>query len=259
MYHVGMPKRLLTLAAAIALLGASCSSPPATGYLPPPAEQPPLVAPAREQNLIVEERTASSSRFLVIRQKEPQVKLALIRPDENDPDILLSVPGTYTSPQDTIEGYVVLDGQIVQQKERQGWDGAIAFKDGGVDIRQTNRGRALTKEALADIAAQGASLIQVHLLVKDGTPQHFKEQPPTLRRALAVMKDGTPAVIESRDFFDLNAFAALLVELGARDAANLDMGSWSAGWYRGGDGRPVPIGYPHENAKRQTNWIVFGE
>lgn len=245
------------------MLGAGCSPPPATGYLPPPAALPP--APSLQEgesaarNLIVEERTASSSRFLVIRQKESNVRLALVRPDENDPAILLSVPGTYTSPKDTVEGYVVLDGQIVQQKERQGWDGAVIFSDGGIEIRQTDRGRALTKDALAAIAADGASLIQVHLLVKGGVAQHFKEQTPTLRRALAVMGDGTPAVIESRDFLDLNQFAALLAELGARDAANLDMGSWSAGWYRGSDGRPVPIGYPHENAKRQTNWITMTE
>lgn len=254
-----MRKYFFIFLAAAALAGAGCTAPPATGYLPPPVEQPAVVAPARELNLVVEERTASSSRFLVIRQKRPQVKLALVRPDEADADVLLSVPGTYTSPKDTVEGYVVLDGKIIQQQERQGWDGAVVFSNGRVDIRQTDRGRALTKDALAAIAADGASLIQVHLLVKGGVPQHFKEQTPTLRRALAVMGDGTPAVIESRDFLDLNQFAALLVELGARDAANLDMGSWSAGWYRGGDGRPVPIGYPHENAKRQTNWITMTE
>ncbi len=264
MYHVGMPKRLFLLAASIALLGASCSSPPATGYLPPPSALPPTPSSqegeaAATRNLTVEERTASSTRFLVIRQKEPHVKLTLVRPDEKDAAVLLSVPGTYTSPTDTVEGYVVLDGKIVQQKERQGWDGAVVFKNDGIDIRQTNGGRTLTKDALAAFVAEGASLIQVHLLVKGGLPQHFKEQPPTLRRALAVMKDGAPAVIESRDFLDLNIFAGLLVELGARDAVNLDMGSWSAGWYRSSDGRPVPIGYPHENAKRQTNWIVMTE
>lgn len=264
MYHVRMVKRVFFFAAAIALLGASCSPPPATGYLPPPSGLPPTPSSqegesAATRNLIIEERTASSTRFLVIRQKESHVKLALVRPDENDPTVLLSVPGTYTSPTDTVEGYVVLDGKIVQQKERQGWDGAVIFKSGGIEIRQTNGGRTLTKDALATLAAEGASLIQVHLLVKDGVSQHFKEQTPTLRRALAVMKDGGPAVIESRDFLDLNAFAALLMELGARDAVNLDMGSWSAGWYRGTDGRSVPIGYPHENAKRQTNWIVMTE
>ncbi len=265
MYHVRMPKRLLTLAAAVALLGAGCVS---VSTSPSPSSQEgdtrvplPLVKrePEGVSNLLVEERTASSSRFLVIQQKKSKARLALVRPDESDTSVLLSVPGTYTSPTDTVEGYVVLDGKIVQQKDRQGWDGAVLFKDGGIEIRQTNGGRTLTKDVLAEVAADGASLIQVHLLVKDGLPQHFKEQTPTLRRALAVMKDGAPAVIESRDFLDLNAFAALLVELGARDAVNLDMGSWSAGWYRGADGSPVPIGYPHENAKRQTNWVTMTE
>lgn len=262
-YDVGMPKRLFLFLTAVVLFGAGCVWIDAS---PSPSSQEgdtrvplPLVKrePEGVPNLIVEERTASSTRFLVIRQKKSNVRLALVRPDDNDPAVLLSVPGTYTSPKDTVEGYVVLDGQIVQQKERQGWDGAVVFKNGGIEIRQTNGGHTLTKDVLAEVAADGASLIQVHLLVKNGVPQHFKEQSPTLRRALAVMADGAPAVIESRDFLDLNAFAALLGELDARDAVNLDMGSWSAGWYRGADGSPVPIGYPHENAKRQTNWVVF--
>ncbi len=245
-------------AAVVVLVGGGCVSivPADQGAI---NRAPAPSAASTANNLIVEERTASSTRFLVIRQKTPHVRLALTRPDENDAAVLLSVPGTYTSPQNTVEGYVVLDGRIVQQKERQGWDGAVVFDGGGVEIRPTDRGRSLTKDALAEVAANGASLIQVHLLLKDGLPQHFKEQTPTLRRALAVMADGEPAVIESRDFLDLNAFAALLAELGARDATNLDMGSWSAGWYRGADGRPIPVGYPHENAARQTNWVVFLE
>lgn len=243
-------QRLLPLAAVI-LLGAGCVS---VERLPEAAA--PTDAAVASADLLVEDRIVSGTRVRILRPERPNVRLTLTRPDAADRAVLLAVPGTYTSPQDTVEGYVVLDGQIVRAKERQGWDGAVLFKDGGIAILQTDRGRTLTRAFLAQVAADGASLVQVHLLVKDAVAQPFKEQPATFRRALAVI-DGGPAVVETLDPIDLDGFAALLVTLGARDAANLDMGTWSEGWYRAADGSRRILGIPHENAARQSNWVVF--
>ncbi len=253
-----MKKRLFLILALVALLGAGCVS-IETSPTPSSREGGAKKGTESLRNLTVEERTASSTRFLVFTQAHPDMRFTLTRPDADDARILLAVPGTYTSPADTPEGFVVLDGKIIQEKERQGWDGAALFADGRVDILQTNGGKKLTRAYLADVAANGASLLQAHLLVKDGAPQHFKDQPETFRRALAVTADGAPAIVESGAMLDLNAFAVLLAALGARDAVNLDMGTWSEGWYRGADGRRVTLGFPNQNTARQSNWIIFHE
>ncbi len=215
-------------------------------------------APVHANGQRWEERTASSSAYTVYWADDAAVALTLTRPNPSDESVLLSVPGTYTSPQDRVEGYVVLDGEIIQQKERQGWNGAAIFDDGEVRIIATNRGQLLTKAFVAEVAAADQSLIQGHLLVAGGVAEHFKEQPLFIRRALVVFADGRAAVVESQSALDLNDFSLDLVELGVADALNLDMGSWSAGWYRDArTGLRQDIGILTDSTRRQSNWIIF--
>lgn len=235
------------------LVGAGCSS--AVGA---PSQSAEADVQNNQTQSWLEKRMASSSEYVVYSATGNDVIWTLTRPSKEDDAIWLAVPATYTSPTDAVEGYVVLDGQVVQDKERQGWNGAVLFSDGGVEIVETHNGRALTKTLLGDVAKRGASLMQAHLLVIAGRAEHFKEQPLFRRRALALFEDGAIAVIESQEPLDLNNFADDLVLLGVRSAVNLDMGSWSEGWYRDvKSGRAVTIGFPTDSTKRQSNWIVF--
>ena len=224
----------------------------------PTAEPVPAFVRQPSKGLAINRRTTSGRAYTVF--VGPHVRLALTRPSREDPRVLLAVAGTYTSPRDTVEGYVVHDGRIVQASERQGWDGAVIFRPARVEILQTNNGRLLTRGLLTDLAAHDASLIQTHLLVYGWAPVRFKPQPALPRRALAIFTNNVPAIIESADAIDLTTFAADLAALGVRDAANLDMGAWSEGWYRDPTtGTIVTLGIPNPATARQTNWIVLEE
>lgn len=210
-------------------------------------------------DLIIESKQVGPHAYTVFHQKNPHIRFTLTRPSIAESKIVLAVAGTYTSPQNTVEGFVVLDGKIIQSRERQGWDAAAIFKNGTVEIIQTNNGRDLTKNKLQEIAEQGASLIQGHLLVMDSLAQSFKIQPLHRRRALAI-RENSPVIIESNGILDLNEFANDLVQLGVKRAMNLDMGAWSEGWYR--DPRTakiITIGLQNYATDRQSNWIIFSQ
>ena len=218
-------------------------------------------SPVREEQaagLRVERRAVGDRSYTIFSEQHSRIRLTLTRPSREDARILLAVPGTYTSPHDSVEGMVVLNGRIVQARERQGWDGAVIFDRGRVEMIATENGRSLTYAFLKETASHGRSLIQVHLLVHGGVAQSFKPQPLLPRRALAVFTDGVSAVIEGGNVTDLTTFATDLVHLGVRDAVNLDMGSWSEGWYRNPTtGATVTIGIPNPATARQTNWVVL--
>ncbi len=217
-------------------------------------------SPARYPDFSVETKTAPASSYKIFHQKNPHIKFTLTRPLQENENTLLAVAGTYTSVENTVLGFVVLDGSIIQSKEREAWDGAAIFQNGSVEIIQTNNGALLAKEKLQEIAAQGSSLIQGHLLVSNGVAQHFKPQLLYRRRALAVMSDGASAIIESETELDLNVFVADLVSLGAQSALNLDMGGFSEGWYRDPQtGVPIIIGEPSDSTSRQSNWIILND
>lgn len=209
-------------------------------------------------DFVIEAKIANNNPYTVFYQKTPNIKLTLTRSSKDDPNILLAVPGTYTSPQNKAEGFVIFNGKIIQDKERQGWDGAAVFKDGRVDILQTDKGKTLTRETMKSYAGQGLSLIQAHLLVMNGAAQSFKDQPLYQRRALAIFATGEQVIVESTLALELNQFAEDLVSLGVNKAVNLDMGAWSEGFYRDpSDQHIVSIGYSKSATDRQSNWIIF--
>lgn len=202
---------------------------------------------------------ASNHEYLLLSLLKGSVRLRLDRPALTDANVMLSVPGTYTSPAGKPEGYVVLNGTIVQSRERQGWNGAAFFRtDGTLSIFETNNGKVLTKDYLKTVERDGGSLVQGHLLVHDGISQKLLPQTPYQRRALVVFREGRVAIIESVDLLDLSSFAEDLIELGAVDAMNLDMGQWSEGWYTDpATGKRVTIGYLNGATEKQSNWITF--
>ncbi|MEI7741079.1 MAG: phosphodiester glycosidase family protein [bacterium] len=208
---------------------------------------------------VSQKNTKNKHDYYIFTLLKGSAKLSLERPSRNDEKIVLSVPGTYTSPTDKPEGFVVLNGKIIQARERQAWNGAAFFRaDGTVNIFETNNGKLLTKDYLKTVENDSASLIQGHLLVHQGSAQKMLAGTPYQRRALTLLKDGTTAIIESRDLLELSVFAEDLVELDVREAFNLDMGSWSEGWYRD----PVSddlksIGYLQSATDRQSNWVIF--
>jgi len=130
---------------------------------------------------------------------------------------------------------------------------------GGVCIIENGKMRLLTKnEAKTDtdfLSNSACDHFQQILIVKDGKPESFKDKKLLQRRALVLMADGAPAIIETEQPASLAQFSYDLCELGADRALYVDMGAWDEGWYRYGNG-VIPIGRMKSATERQSNWVV---
>lgn len=83
----------------------------------------------------------------------------------------------------------------------------------------------------------------------------FKER-KNVRRAL-IQFDDFFCIGESDKPLTIQEFQQSLLEIGAKDAINLDMGTWSEGWYKDTNNDKVTIGETTSETQRQTNWIVY--
>jgi Phosphodiester glycosidase len=243
------------LALSILLACAACSRSHAT---PVPDAAPAVSASAKRASspLHVATRAVEGRKYLQIGASPSRLALRLERPKKSDPGVWLAVPGTYTSPDGGVEGAVVLEGHVVRSQANR-WEALLVIDaKGGAEIRES---KGVPRAALDALAKQGASALQGHLLVFDGTPRPLLPSPALRRRALVTTAAGTPSIVESLAPMELAAFARDLVALGATRAMNLDMGSWSEGWYRAEDGKIVPLGEDFRNTAKQTNWLVVLE
>jgi len=119
-------------------------------------------------------------------------------------------------------------------------------------------GDTLSEQQLANLAAGGASLIQGHLLVSAGHLRPLKESDALRRRAIATRHNGSFMIVESLEPLPLADFAEDVRALGARFAMNLDMGTWSEGFYRDPEtGLVRRLGDDFGSTERQTNWLVL--
>jgi len=249
-------KRLLILC--LILLGAGCG--PVTVKTYPNEER--LHETKAAEFVAVNSRLLERKRLLVDSKgfavyrptSLSKINFRVTRP-ARDSKIVAVFAGTYTSPEGKPEGYVFVNGKVIRNDERQGWNGAaLVSADGSVDIIQTDNGKVLTKDWIKINVEGKNSLFQGHLLVMNSKAQVFKEQPNYQRRAL-VLTNGGAEIIESEELMGLNEFAESLVKLGAEKAINLDMGGWSEGWYRNNQDEIISIGYMQMNTDKQSNWL----
>lgn len=175
------------------------------------------------------------------------------RPDAADAAVALVVAGTYTSPDDTIEGLFVVDG-VVEGTEVRSWEGALVIEQGRARLERVAPGAI---EGMGRrMASSGGSLLQGHLLVDAGARLPLKDSAALQRRAFVEL-EGRALVAEGFGAVPLRSFADDLVALGAARALNLDMGKWSGGWYRTRDGGRAPLGHDHRATDRQSSWVVL--
>jgi len=181
--------------------------------------------------------------------------LTLKRPTERQTNIVLCVAGTYTSPENDVEGIVVLDGKRVRERAQK-WGGVLSIEAGAARVE---RREASTFDAAAfeSYRRRHTSLVQGHLLVDAGRPTKLKESPALHRRGIATGDGQRSFVVESLEPVKLATFAADLAVLGAKTALNLDMGAWDAGWYRDETGAVVRLGHDRSHTDRQSNWLVL--
>ena len=147
------------------------------------------------------------------------------KPDISDPDVLMCVPAAYTSDSGEVIGHYK-DGKR---------------REGNPDYRYTT-------------VYLDKGHFQQLTLVRDKKQKESHDTKRRFRRALC--KKGNKYYIENSRFpVTLTVFAKQLC--GKYDyACNLDMGTYSYGWYKE-SGRTHHIGiFSYLNSRKQSNWIV---
>lgn len=183
-----------------------------------------------------------------------KVKIVDKRPDFNE-NSFFCVAGAYTSKSGTIDGIFINNGQIINNIYNIELTGLCIIQNDSLIIETKDK---LCDELIKKVVSEKSSLFQQTLLIKNGliVDCNLFGNAVNLRRALIKFNDGSYLVGESHRAMSIQEFQGALKEIGAIDAVNLDMGSWSEGWHRINNERII-IGENFLNTHRQTNWIVY--
>lgn len=182
------------------------------------------------------------------------------RPSTKDPAVLLCIPAAFTNTgNDQVDGIYAVNGLVKQANAINTSLGGVCYlENGACRMFQSGKGRLFGDSLLAIVKTNRASFFQQIQCIQKGKPAGFIDQKLFQRRGIAILKNGTVAVIESREAITLKVFAADLAALGVRDLIYTDMGAWDEGWYRDpATGLVKTIGLDRSQTARQSNWIVF--
>lgn len=209
--------------------------------------------------LQAEEKSASSgNKYLIIHAGKSKAEFELTRPNQIDSSILLCIPAAFTSQQGGICGLYASRGSIGNKDAiDKGMSGAIEIKDGICKIIDTKSGAFLNAVFVEKLKSDKSSFFQQFQIVKNGHAESFRDKTHCQRRCIATYSDGNTVVIESKGSVSFAEFGNDLVDLGVQEALYTDMGPWSAGWYRNGQGKPIMIGESRAMTHKQTNWFVL--
>ncbi|MBH8556941.1 hypothetical protein [Hymenobacter negativus] len=203
--------------------------------------------------------TASGRQYSIFYPQALHIRVLTRRPEAAGPRVQLSVAAAYTD-LDSSEplDLLVSPGRAVQPKATVGFlDGALTITGDSLRISLIPRGQSPPGAELARVQRQHGTLLLQELLVFRGRNVRGPGGSFFQRRALTELPNHRFAVVESQaDDLTMQQFAADLLELGALNAINLDMGGWDEGWYRAGT-QVVKLGHRRTDTNRQSNWLVF--
>lgn len=182
------------------------------------------------------------------------LQLHHLRPDYT-PDNFLCVPGAYTTMDNQIDGLYIEDGIEITGVINNKLTGACIVSK---DSLHFFRFEEIDSTLISQIKLQKKSFFQQSLLVKDReiVPCRLFGTRENLRRALIRFKD-TFCIGESQTRVTIMDFQEALQKIGAIDAINLDMGTWSEGWYKNHSNEKVTVGEKMYSTNKQSNWILY--
>jgi hypothetical protein len=183
-----------------------------------------------------------------------KVEIVDKRPDFNE-KTFFGIAGAYTSKSGTIDGIFINNGKIINDTYNNELTGLCIIRNESIIIESSDK---LNDELIKKVVSDKSSLFQQTLLIKNGliVDCNLFGNAVNLRRALIKFNDGSYLVGESHRAMSIQEFQIALKEIGAIDAVNLDMGSWSEGWYKRNNGK-MSIGDNFLKTNKQTNWIVY--
>jgi hypothetical protein len=202
----------------------------------------------------------SGYNYTIFYKNDLLLDVSLKRPDKNDKNILLCIPGAYTNLQSyDVDGLYIDNGTVYHPNNvNYSLGGAIKIVNGDCELFPTNRGKLLNDSLINSVVKQKGSLFQQILMIEKGVGATYKDVKLFQRRAIVKLKGNKTAVIESYEHITLTAFTNDLLELGVTDALYTDMGAWDEGWYKNpADNSVVTIGRMKTQTDKQCNWVVF--
>lgn len=156
--------------------------------------------------------------------KEQSIYFTDERPNSSDSDIIVCIPAAYSSKEGIIGHYSTGKG-----------------RKGASDYRYTT------------IHLDGNTHFQQASLVRNNTPKTFSDKRLRYRRALC-QKNGRHSIVQSKRPVTLSQFSSQLADYD--NAWNLDMGTYSYGWYKDESGLHHLGISTFWNKHKQTNWII---
>lgn len=182
------------------------------------------------------------------------VELTNVRPIFNN-KTFFCVPLAYTSPRKSIDGMFILKGNVINSVINNKLTGFCIISNYGVTIGDRN---SLSDSIINGVVDSDNSLFQQTLLINNSSLidcDLFGEK-ENLRRAIIKYQD-VYYVVESHRPVTIREFQKGLLEVGVLSAINLDMGTYSEGWYKDENCNKIKIGEKMWNTNLQTNWLVF--
>lgn len=218
-------------------------------------------APTASNGLTVEHKQAKSGyTYTIFHKNNLLLDVSLKRPDKNDKNILLCIPGAYTDLQTYAVDGLYIDNGTVYNKNKVNYTlgGAIKIIKGDAEIFPTNKGKLLNDSLVNLVVAQKGSLFQQIQMIEKGVGAKYKDVKLFQRRAIVKFKGNKTAIIESYEHITLTAFTTDMLELGVTEALYTDMGAWDEGWYKEpATGKVITIGRMRTQTDKQCNWVVF--
>lgn len=208
----------------------------------------------RNPGVIIENKEATTCAINLFHPFGLGIEIVNDRPENNN-NTFLCVSGAYSSNENTIDGIFIKKGVLVNKAINEKLNGLCIFTNDNLHIENSN---IISDSLINEAIISKSSMFQQTLLIKNSNIIECKlfGDHINLRRALIKFDDSEFLVGESHRPMTIFEFQKALKEIGVLDAVNLDMGSWSEGWYKSNNGK-ISIGDNFANTKRQTNWIVY--
>jgi hypothetical protein len=188
-----------------------------------------------------------------------KVEITNQRPSEKDQNIFLCVPAAFTSPNSTIDGLFIKNGEVINSITNANLNGTLIIDSNKDEISIQNFSSLEALFLIDRCKKNKLSTLQQFLLIRNGkllVNDPWKGK-PNQRRALGI-KGTEVYIIESQSPLSINDFQGFLLDFGIQDAIYLDMGTYSSGWRRQVD-RVLSIGKEATSSgtSKQTNWLIL--
>ena len=213
------------------------------------------------QNISLESKTGKSgTAYTFFKKNACKIAFTNLRPDKKDASVLLCIPAAFTNTgNDHIDGIYAIKGEVDNRNLINKTLGGVCYiEKNSCRIFQSGKGRLFNDSLFQVVKARKISFFQQIQCVQNGKAASFADKKIFQRRGIAVLKDHSVAIIESKEAITLKVFSEDLAALGVVDLIYTDMGAWDEGWYRNPDtGIPKTIGRDLSQTARQSNWVIF--